>query len=226
MYVRETPLSEDSDYAVEVRAHAGQPEAVQEASRRGLRHHAQGYAAFIRESARHKQQRVTVAGAGVVAANTGRILLIQRSNKDESDPARGLWELPGGHLDEAESPWDAARREWSEETGIPFPTQGFLAGHWISNKIYAAHLFVIPAENDIDLHPDGEDRVGNPDDPGGDDIEAIAWWEPTHLLKANRSLRPEFIDGIDRPLLMKVCKEADSGDLVRESALAVQRHLR
>jgi 8-oxo-dGTP pyrophosphatase MutT (NUDIX family) len=30
----------------------------------------------------------------------------------------GLWLQPGGHLDPGESPWDAARREAEEETGL------------------------------------------------------------------------------------------------------------
>lgn len=165
-----------------------------------------------------KQDRVSVAGAGILAANTGRLLLIQRSNKDLSDPARGLWELPGGHLDEGESPWEAAQREWEEETGVSFPAEGHLAGNWISNGIYQAHLFVVPSEESVDIHPDSDERVGNPDDPGGDDIEAVAWWEPSHLLKSNRTLRPEFIEGLDRGLLNSVVKEHCDVDEPKKTA--------
>ncbi len=32
----------------------------------------------------------------------------------------GLWLQPGGHLEPGETPWDAARRESSEETGLRF----------------------------------------------------------------------------------------------------------
>lgn len=156
-----------------------------------------------------KQPRVKVAGVMVVAADTGRLLLIQRSNEDKRDPARGQWEMPGGHLDEGEHAWEAAQREWSEETGLEFPS-GHLAGNWISNGIYQAHLFVVPVEADLDLNPNKRDRFGNPDDPGGDDIESLAWWELPHLLRSNRSLRREFIEGLDRGLTAKVIREAKS----------------
>ena len=31
----------------------------------------------------------------------------------------GIWVQPGGHIDPGEAPWDAARREAAEETGLP-----------------------------------------------------------------------------------------------------------
>ena len=45
----------------------------------------------------------------------GRVLLMHW--RDPYDGAQ-LWEPPGGGLDEGETPWQAARRELAEETGL------------------------------------------------------------------------------------------------------------
>lgn len=52
--------------------------------------------------------------AGVFIENGDRVLLIRRGEQ----PARGLWDVPGGFLEEGESPMDGARREVREELGI------------------------------------------------------------------------------------------------------------
>jgi 8-oxo-dGTP pyrophosphatase MutT (NUDIX family) len=51
-----------------------------------------------------------VTGSGVVIGGRGVLLLLHRR--------LGIWVQPGGHLEAAESPWDAARRETEEETGL------------------------------------------------------------------------------------------------------------
>lgn len=53
---------------------------------------------------------VHVTGSGVILGPRGVILLKHRR--------LGLWLQPGGHLDPDETPWDAARRESAEETGL------------------------------------------------------------------------------------------------------------
>ncbi len=42
--------------------------------------------------------------------------------------ARG-WELPGGHVEPGESPFEGARREWAEETGLPLARLQEIAVH-------------------------------------------------------------------------------------------------
>jgi 8-oxo-dGTP pyrophosphatase MutT (NUDIX family) len=49
-------------------------------------------------------------GSGVVLGPRGVLLLLHRK--------LGIWVQPGGHVDPGEAPWDAARRETGEETGL------------------------------------------------------------------------------------------------------------
>jgi 8-oxo-dGTP pyrophosphatase MutT (NUDIX family) len=51
-----------------------------------------------------------VTGSGLVVGGRGVLLLLHRRLH--------IWVQPGGHLEGAESPWDAARRETMEETGL------------------------------------------------------------------------------------------------------------
>ncbi len=55
------------------------------------------------------------AGAGIILLNSkGQILLILRED-DPGIPYPGMWDLPGGHIEEGETPEQAIRREMMEE---------------------------------------------------------------------------------------------------------------
>ena len=56
----------------------------------------------------------------------GRLLLGRRA----FDPSVGLWDLPGGFLEENEHPLDALVRELREETGLEIEPQEFV-GVWM-----------------------------------------------------------------------------------------------
>lgn len=128
---------------------------------------------------------VVAAGLAVRAKDTGRVLMIQRAH-DEDDPAGGFWEFPGGRLDDGEEPEDAARREWTEETGLAVP-DGRIVATW-RDGVYEGHVLPVESESVVDLL--GRD-VENPDDPDNDHPEAIAWWNPAEL-KDNEAIRPEL----------------------------------
>jgi 8-oxo-dGTP pyrophosphatase MutT (NUDIX family) len=131
----------------------------------------------------------TVSGVALKAADTKRVLMIQRSNKDEKDPARGTWEFPGGHHEEGDqTSLHAGIREWEEETGHPFPEGGHVSHTWRSGP-YQGHVVVIPKEEAVDFS-NGR-ATTNPDDPDGDDHEQSAWWEIEHA-KKNPALRQEL----------------------------------
>ena len=142
---------------------------------------------------------LVAAGIAVVAQDTGRFLLIQRSIADPSDPCGGCWEFPGGRCEPGETAWSCAQREWQEELGLKLPP-GVIAGQWdSSNGVYRGYVWLIDSEKQVVLH-EGRDDIANPDDPDKDDIEAAAWWKPSDLFNLP-SLRPELREQADWGLL-------------------------
>lgn len=57
-----------------------------------------------------------VVGACIIVDENDRILLLLRAATDPWKP--GWWDLPGGHLDEDETPLEGATRETLEEAGL------------------------------------------------------------------------------------------------------------
>lgn len=138
------------------------------------------------------------AGLALQAADTGRVLMLQRGFED-GDAASGTWEFPGGHIDPGEAPPGAAIREWEEEVGIPFAhlVDAGQTGTWTSsNGVYQGFVWSVPREDAIGID-DPRDRVINPDDPGRDRVEAIAWWDPAQL-PGNPAVRRELSADIAR----------------------------
>jgi 8-oxo-dGTP pyrophosphatase MutT (NUDIX family) len=144
---------------------------------------------------------VAVAGLAVQAADTGRVLMLQRA-LDEGDPAAGFWEFPGGHLENGESALAAAWREWAEETAA-IPAPGVQAGSWTSaDGVYQGIVWTIECESMVPVR--GGQVVPNPDDPDGDLVEAIAWWNPADL-PGNPVVRPELAASLPEVLPLLGC---------------------
>jgi 8-oxo-dGTP pyrophosphatase MutT (NUDIX family) len=142
------------------------------------------------------------AGVALHSLDTGRVLFIQRALMDAGngpEPAGGLWEIPGGKLDPGETPWDAAAREFAEETGSPLPADSELQGTWLSpDGVYQGFCVTCPGEDGCPMDPadPASGSVDNPDNPQGQNYtESKAWMDPAHLDRGPRLLRPEMRKG-------------------------------
>lgn len=123
----------------------------------------------------------TVSGICLMSLETGRVLLLQRALDDDDQINAGKWEFPGGHLEPGEGAWDGALREWQEETGMVMPDDATILQTWRSiNGEYECFLVAVDSEDGLGINKQ-DDRVPNPDDPGGDSIETVAWFSVDQL---------------------------------------------
>ena len=126
---------------------------------------------------------VIASGVAIVAKDTGRFLMQQRAyDETKEDPAAGMWEFPGGHIERGESALKAALREWQEETGQKLPEGCEPIAYWHSGKYIG---YVIPVESEDQIAINGHRRVANPDDPDGDLVEVAAWWADADVLESD-----------------------------------------
>src|SRR5262245_14037067 len=147
------------------------------------------------ESIRHAPGSVTCPGCGFVGyANSaptasalvtdasGRLLMARRG----IEPYLGMWDLPGGFLDEGEDPVAALRRELREETGLEIEPLELLGAYvdWYG-----------PAGGDgvqatLNLYWTARAVAGEPQ--AADDVAELRWFAPDELPEelAFTNLRP------------------------------------
>lgn len=84
---------------------------------------------------------VQAAGTLIFAADTGRVLLLDRTDE-------GGWCQPGGHREPGESAWQTAQRELEEETGLAFTGEpaGVLPIETPAGWDYAVFVLIVPTE--------------------------------------------------------------------------------
>ena len=112
-----------------------------------------------------------VPGAQALVERDGRVLLGRRRD----DPAAGLWDIPGGFVEEPEHPLDALRRELREETGLEIEPTEFL-GIWMQpyddRNVLSLTWLARPTG--------GEERAG-------DDLTELRWFASAELPAAGRA---------------------------------------
>jgi NAD+ diphosphatase len=105
----------------------------------------------------------------VVVDGDGHVLLGRRA----VEPDKGLWDLPGGFIEDGEHPQEAVRRELREETGLEIEPLEFL-GIWMDTYGYDSG-----AENTLNLYWTA--RVTSGDEHAADDVAELRWFDPAEL---------------------------------------------
>jgi len=120
------------------------------------------------EAAPYPVKHLTV---DAVVEQSGHILLVKR----RSEPGKGLWALPGGHLEMDETLQDGVIRELREETGIKVPVPV------LKGSVHATHMFDDPYRSNIGRVVTFASYIKLADDTslpkvkGADDAEKARW---------------------------------------------------
>ena len=111
---------------------------------------------------------VHVTGSGIVVGRRGVLLLEHKR--------LGIWLQPGGHVDPGETPWEAARRESCEETGLEVRFVGPLRADGSPELVHVDVHEGGRGHTHLDLRYliDGGDA--DPDPPEGES-QQVAWFD-------------------------------------------------
>jgi ADP-ribose pyrophosphatase YjhB (NUDIX family) len=104
------------------------------------------------------------AVSALVVDETDRLLLARRAR----EPDAGLWDTPGGFLDEGEHPFDALRRELLEEAGLDVEVGAFVGAHM---DVYGDAEDAKPVLNLV-----WEARVTSGEERPADDVSELRWF--------------------------------------------------
>lgn len=129
------------------------------------------YVRAYKESWKVAPYPVKHATLDTVVVQSGHILVVKR----RSEPGKGLWALPGGHLEEYERQVDGAIRELREETKIKVP-EAVLRGSIVAEKTFDdPHRSTLGRVITQAFYIKLPDQVELPKVKGADDAEKAVW---------------------------------------------------
>jgi 8-oxo-dGTP diphosphatase len=126
-----------------------------------------GRAAECRECRRRVYANPAPTATALVVDDDGRVLLARRVG----DPGAGMWDLPGGFVEEGESALESLRRELEEETGAAIEPREFLTGlpdRYGADGVYTINFYWL-----------ARIRSGNPSP--SDDVAELRWFAADDL---------------------------------------------
>lgn len=137
---------------------------------------------------------VTRPAVRVLCLDTAeRVLLLHW--KDPAD-GRRLWEPPGGGIEEGESAIDAARRELTEETGLPGRSVAGPVTHvqrdcvWAGRRLVAVEPFFVARVGDAPVTPLGLTQQEQ------STLLGYRWWTPNELSDRSLPIEPPELLGL------------------------------
>src|ERR1044072_8854688 len=100
-----------------------------------------------------------LGAAVLIRASEGRVLLVRESHP-EWEPEQEPWVIPGGKIEEGETPRGAAERELFEETGIVAKIGPLIGVYvWHSDDVFLAFVFAAEVTAGVAAVPDGDEIV-------------------------------------------------------------------
>ena len=107
-----------------------------------------------------------------VIIQNGRLLMLKRSE----EPFKGMWDLPGGFMEEEESPEDGIKREIREELGIEIEIKNLIG-------VFGPTAYPFDGQElyNVDIYYEVKIISGEPAAMTGSDVMEIDWFNPYKL---------------------------------------------
>jgi len=127
----------------------------------------EGHSAECRECGLTVYANPAPTASALILDSRGRVLLSRRAG----DPGKGMWDIPGGFIEEGEGPLETLRREMKEETGLEIEPTEFLGGfvdRYGDGGIYTLNLYWTA-------------RIVSGEPSPADDVADLRWFGPDEL---------------------------------------------